>query len=171
MGDKAIGAVDDHAHLQRAITGRLAIDNRTPPSVSVPNYFNSGVLALQLNRLPSGSMVNELKTFLKDTPAPTYPDQDFLNWYAHKNGLLGLLPGECNAVASLLAMTSTTVERERNRQWFLTEVEVAHYASIKPDFPQRNSRLFFQMAMDYLPDGEIKNRVCEATMQLHPFVK
>lgn len=169
--DRPIGAVDDHAHLQRVITGHLSIERQTQPSVSVPNYFNSGVLALQLSKLPAGSMVEELKMFLDGTPAPAYPDQDFLNWYANKYDLLGLLPGECNAIASLLAMTSTTVEAERNRQWFLNEVEVAHYAFIKPDFHQRRSRLFFQMALDYLPSGELRDRVEGATRQLHPFVK
>lgn len=170
-GSKAIGAVEDLEHLSRAISGASATDFRVPPSVNVDRYFNSGVLALQLNKLPSRSLAEELYDFLIEVPAPAYPDQDFLNWYAQKYDLFEPLPGECNAIAGLLAMTSTTFERDRNRRWFIDEVEVAHYASVKPDTPQQNSRLFYQLAIDYLPDCEVRRQAEHGLALLHPLVK
>jgi hypothetical protein len=170
-GNKAIGAVEDLEHLSRAISGSSATDFRIPPSVNVDRYFNSGVLALQLNKLPSRPLSDELYDFLTEVPAPAYPDQDFLNWYAKKYDLFAPIPGECNAIAGLLAMTSTTFERDRNRRWFIDEVEVAHYASVKPDSPQHNSRLFYQLAIDYLPDCRIRRQAELGLSLLHPLVK
>lgn len=169
--NKAIGAVEDLEHLSRAISGASATDHRVPPSVSVDRYFNSGVLALQLDKLPEGSLAGELYDFLLDVPAPAYPDQDFLNWYAQKYDLYAPLPGECNAIVGLLAMTSTTFEKDRNRRWFIESVEVAHYASVKPDHQQQNSRLFYQLAIDYLPDCEVRRWAQFGLTQLHPLVK
>ncbi len=168
---KAIGAVEDLEHLSRAISGASATDFRVPPSVNVDRYFNSGVLALRLSKLPSRPLAEELYDFLIEVPAPAYPDQDFLNWYAQKYDLFEPLPGECNAIAGLLAMTSTTFERDRNKRWFIDEVEVAHYASVKPDTLQQNSRLFYQLAIDYLPDCEVRRQAEHGLALLHPLVK
>jgi len=74
-------------------------NNRSMRNISLTNYFNSGVLLLNLSELRKISFTEKAWKYLKENPDAIFPDQNALNYLCQNNFIK--LDGKFNNIAHL----------------------------------------------------------------------